>query len=350
MIQKGEANPENVFTPLKLVLMSATLRVEDFVSDGRLFHEPPIVLEVPTRQYPVTIHFSKKGDYEDYVKRASKKVMQIHRSLPPGGILVFVTGKAEVEYLCQKLRRTSKKVKESEDDDDDDDEDNDTSDNDDFYCTDSDEEVIEKSNPVLDLLNEPKILASLKAQFKSIPSSNQISKEPQEKSHDPYLGLYVLPLYAMLPAEEQLRVFGAVPEHQRLVVVATNVAETSLTIPGIKYVVDSGREKVKDYNYKNGMAKYEVKWISKASAAQRAGRAGRTGPGHCYRLYPSAIYSNLFDDFSSPEISKVPVAGVVLLMKSLGISKVYCFDSLVLISYFLHRSFIKIIISCSFLF
>ncbi|KAL6975593.1 ATP-dependent RNA helicase DEAH13 [Sarracenia purpurea var. burkii] len=89
----------------------------------------------------------------------------------------------------------------------------------------------------------------------------------------------VLPLYAMLSASAQLRVFEEIKEGEHLVVIATNVAEASLTFPGIKYVVDTGREKVKNYN-SNGMETYEVHLISKASAAQHAGRAGRTGPGH----------------------------------------------------------------------
>ena len=111
----------------------------------------------------------------------------------------------------------------------------------------------------------------------------------------------------MLPAAAQLRVFEEVGDGERLVVVATNVAETSLTIPGIKYVVDTGREKVKNYDPSNGMETYEVQWISKASAAQRAGRSGRTGPGHCYRLYSSAAFSNEFPEHSPAEVEKVPV-------------------------------------------
>lgn len=358
-----EISSDNVITQLKLVLMSATLRVEDFISDGRLFHDPPFILEVPTRQFPVTIHFSRKGDYGDYVKLASRKVMQIHRTLPPGGILVFVTGKSEVEYLCQKLRKESQGLYKTSNTDikanngitqmleeneegigdafeiggnsrdlqlDEFISQNEEADDDDSYSSESDEEeVMEESNSVLDLLSEPQSLASLKANFEAIAGGGgnlkpepDYDKESPEKSRDIYSGLYVLPLYAMLPADEQLRVFKDVPQGQRLVVVATNVAETSLTIPGIKYVVDTGREKAKNYNYRNGMAAYEIKWISKASAAQRAGRAGRTGPGHCYRLYSSAIFSNVFPDFSSPEITKVPVAGVVLLMKSMGINKV----------------------------
>ncbi|WOG89232.1 hypothetical protein DCAR_0208469 [Daucus carota subsp. sativus] len=130
----------------------------------------------------------------------------------------------------------------------------------------------------------------------------------------------VMPLYAMLPASAQLQVFNKVNDGESLVVIATNVAETSLTIPGTKYVVDTGRENVKMYDSTNGMETYNVQWISKASAAQRAGRAGRTGPGHCYCLYSSTMFNN-FHKFSNAEISKNPVDGVVLLMKSMGIDK-----------------------------
>jgi ATP-dependent RNA helicase DHX37/DHR1 len=128
----------------------------------------------------------------------------------------------------------------------------------------------------------------------------------------------------MLPASQQLRVFQDVPEDERLVVVATNVAETSLTIPGIKYVVDTGKQKAKNYNPATGVASYEIQWVSKASASQRAGRAGRTGPGHCYRLYSAAAYGKdeLFPEFSEPDIKKVQVDGVVLMLKFMQINKV----------------------------
>ncbi|XP_076890403.1 ATP-dependent RNA helicase DEAH13-like [Bidens hawaiensis] len=136
--------------------------------------------------------------------------------------------------------------------------------------------------------------------------------------------LTVLPSYAMLPASAQFRLFEEIKEGEQLLVVATNVAETP-TIPGIKYVVVRSREKVKNYNSSNGMETYEVQWISKGSAAQRAGRAGRTGPGHCYRLYSSAVFNNIFEEFSTAEILKTPVDGVVLLMKSMGIKEVLKF-------------------------
>ena len=109
----------------------------------------------------------------------------------------------------------------------------------------------------------------------------------------------------MLSASQQLRVFQDIPEDERLVV-ATNVVETSLTIPGIKYVVDTGKQKIKNYNHATGMESYEIQWISKASSSQHAGRAGKTGPGYCYRLYSSAAYGKdeLFPEFFEPEIKK----------------------------------------------
>ncbi|XP_034910827.1 ATP-dependent RNA helicase DEAH13-like [Populus alba] len=108
MVLSGQSlSPENMIFPLKLVLMSATLRVEDFISERRLFHDPPPVINVPTRQFEVTVHFSKRTETVDYIGQAYKKVMSIHKRLPQEGILVFVTGQREVEYLCQKLRKAS---------------------------------------------------------------------------------------------------------------------------------------------------------------------------------------------------------------------------------------------------
>ena len=91
--------------PLKLVIMSATLRVEDFTQNSRLFKSVPPVINVESRQFPVTIHFNKHTK-EDYMGEAYKKVCKVHRQLPDGGILVFVTGQAEVNQLVNKLRKT----------------------------------------------------------------------------------------------------------------------------------------------------------------------------------------------------------------------------------------------------
>lgn len=395
MVLSGESiSPDKMVFPLKLVLMSATLRVQDFTS-GRLFHTPPPVIEVPTRQFPVTVYFAKKTEITDYVGAAYKKILAIHKKLPSGGILVFVTGQREVEDLCRKLRKASKefimkKVKASVENDSNavnetssveginineineafemprsssmqqtdrfsgyDEDDNNFDENEsDSYDSETESELefndddknnhdgSEDNNNIVDVLGNEGSLASLKAAFENLSgqatlSSSNVntedgldqSKVGREKiareNHNSSPGaLFVLPLYAMLPAAAQLRVFDGVKEGERLVVVATNVAETSLTIPGIKYVVDTGREKVKNYDSSNGMETYEVKWISKASAAQRAGRAGRTAAGHCYRLYSSAAFSNEFPEFSPAEVEKVPVHGVVLLLKSMQIKKV----------------------------
>lgn len=103
-----------------------------------------------------------------------------------------------------------------------------------------------------------------------------------------------------------------------MIVLATNVAETSLTIPNIRYVVDSGKAKEKVYDDKLALSSFKVEWISRASAEQRAGRAGRTGPGHCYRIYSAALYSKL-KSFSDPEILKAPLDQTMLQLKSVGV-------------------------------
>jgi ATP-dependent RNA helicase DHX37/DHR1 len=132
----------------------------------------------------------------------------------------------------------------------------------------------------------------------------------------------VLPLYSLLSSEDQGKVFAAVPEGQRLIIIATNVAETSITIPGISYVVDSGRHKCRNFKSETGVASYDIMWISKAAADQRAGRAGRTGPGHCYRLYSSSMYSRHMDAFALPEVLTRPLEDVVLSMKAMKLSNI----------------------------
>nr|KYP64481.1 putative ATP-dependent RNA helicase DHX37 [Cajanus cajan] len=290
LILSGESiSPEKIIFPLKLVLMSATMRVQDFTS-GKLFHTPPPVIEVPTRQFPVTAYFSKKTEKTDYIGEAYKKVLAIHKRLPSGGILVFVTGQREINEAFMVQGSSSFQQTDR------------------FSGYDEDEDNVN--------WNESDF------SYDSETESELEEKRGRENCNLSPGALFVLPLYAMLPAAAQLRVFEEVKEGERLVVVATNVAETSLTIPGIKYVVDTGREKVKNYDPSNGMETYEVQWISKASAAQRAGRSGRTGPGHCYRLYSSAAFNNEFPEHSPAEVEKVPVHGVVLLLKSMHIKKV----------------------------
>ncbi|KAK8945605.1 putative pre-mRNA-splicing factor ATP-dependent RNA helicase [Platanthera guangdongensis] len=138
--------------------------------------------------------------------------------------------------------------------------------------------------------------------------------------------LIICPIYANLPTELQAKIFEPTPEGARKVVLATNIAETSLTIDGIKYVVDPGFCKIKSYNPRTGMESLLINPISKASAMQRAGRSGRTGPGKCFRLYTAYNYENDLDDNTIPEIQRSNLANVVLSLKSLGIHDLVNFD------------------------
>ncbi|CAN1143573.1 Pre-mRNA-splicing factor ATP-dependent RNA helicase DEAH1 [Linum perenne] len=138
--------------------------------------------------------------------------------------------------------------------------------------------------------------------------------------------LIICPIYANLPTELQAKIFEPTPEGARKVVLATNIAETSLTIDGIKYVIDPGFCKMKSYNPRTGMESLLVTPISKASANQRAGRSGRTGPGKCFRLYTAYNFHHDLDENTIPEIQRTNLASVVLSLKSLGIHDLLNFD------------------------
>lgn len=138
--------------------------------------------------------------------------------------------------------------------------------------------------------------------------------------------LLIRPIYATLPSERQAQVFETTPENARKVVLSTNIAETSLTIPGICYVIDTGFCKQTNYNPHSGMESLLVTPISQAMANQRAGRAGRTAPGKCFRLYTAWSYKNELDETTIPEIQRTNLGSVVLLMKSLGINDLLHFD------------------------
>ncbi|KAF9624129.1 hypothetical protein IFM89_008067 [Coptis chinensis] len=138
--------------------------------------------------------------------------------------------------------------------------------------------------------------------------------------------LIICPIYANLPTELQAKIFEPTPEGARKVVLATNIAETSLTIDGISYVVDPGFCKMKSYNPRTGMESLLVNPVSKASADQRAGRSGRTGPGKCFRLFTAYNFQNDLDANTVPEIQRTNLANVVLTLKSLGIHDLLSFD------------------------
>ena len=135
-------------------------------------------------------------------------------------------------------------------------------------------------------------------------------------------GLELLPLYSRLSAAEQDRVFK--PGKERRVVLATNVAETSLTVPRIRYVVDTGDARVKRYSYRNKVEMLRVEPISQAAAQQRAGRCGRVADGVCIRLYSEDDFAKR-PAFTDPELLRSSLASVILRAKSLGLGEVEAF-------------------------
>lgn len=139
--------------------------------------------------------------------------------------------------------------------------------------------------------------------------------------------LLVAPIYASMPAAQQLRVFDAAPEGTRKVIIATNIAETSITVSGVKYVVDSGFVKARGYHASVGMDSLQVVPISQAQARQRSGRAGREAPGVAFRLYTEASFRSLTPE-TVPEIKRCNLATVVLQLKALGVDDVIGFDFL----------------------
>ncbi|KAF9945242.1 putative ATP-dependent RNA helicase DHR1, partial [Mortierella alpina] len=366
--------------PLKLIIMSATLVIEEFTKNERLFghaNKPkkaaqeregeetaageegeseeapkdlvPVVNVDVKKIYGLTMHFNKRTPEVDYVTEAYKKVSKIHTRLPEGAILVFLAGQAEITTLVKKLRKK-------------------------FPFTDStaaefksgptkrtqkgnvvadkkadseDSTAGSQSNQELDPRNEDVELEDMAiGDAEVVPevegmeeddeafdldasdSEEELGEDDEVLEETPDAGtapLHVLPLYSLLKTEEQMRVFQPPPPGSRLCVVATNVAETSITIPNVKYVVDSGKSKERHYDKETGIQTFQVGWTSKASATQRAGRAGRTGHGHCYRLYSSAVYENEFVTASEAEIQKMPIDGVVLQMKSMYIDNVVNF-------------------------
>ncbi|KAJ8598522.1 hypothetical protein CTAYLR_001315 [Chrysophaeum taylorii] len=235
---------------LKLVVTSATLDAEAF---SQFFGGRAPVFRIPGRTFPVETYFAKSV-FEDYVDAAVKQILQIHLSLPPGDVLVFMTGQEDVEATCAAVADRVGRV-----------------------------------------------------------------------GDDGVPPLLLLPMYSQLPAEMQAKIFEAAREGVRKCVVSTNVAETSLTVDGVKYVVDAGYCKLKVYNPKIGMDALQVTPVSMANAKQRAGRAGRTAPGYCYRLYTERQFKDELLATQVPEIQRANLASVVLLLKSLKVKNILDF-------------------------
>lgn len=251
---------------LRIVVSSATLQAEAFLRffDGdqvsRSDNDPEAggsigrIISLEGRMYPVDALYSEEA-VEDYVERAVKTVFNIHSSEAEGDILIFLTGREEIDTAIQLI------------------------------------------------------------------VDGAASLHPQAASILP------LPLHAGLTSEQQLYVFDSAPENTRKVVVSTNIAEASVTIDGIVFVIDCGFVKLRVFNPKTGVETLSATPISKASATQRAGRAGRTKPGKCYRLYTEAAYESL-PEATVPEVQRSNLAPIILQLKALGIDNILRFDYL----------------------
>lgn len=282
-------------TPLRLIIMSATLRVNDF-KGKHLFEVEPPVIEVESRQYKVSEHFARRTVLDNYLDPCNQLVRKIHEKLPKGGILVFLTGKQEILTFCNKLREYNdeidkrnnseeekeevEKQEEEEDDDDNEKEENINNENEfnnendelsedditncpndkDDYISDS-EELFSENEFIVDNEEEGEDVENKgdteKEEKKNSIENENENNDKKEEEKEIIEKLYILPLYALLSDSEQHKIFTPPPDNTRLVVVSTNVAETSLTIPGIKYVVDCGRVKERVYDYQ-GSSRFEV--------------------------------------------------------------------------------------------
>ncbi|KAJ3225657.1 DEAH-box ATP-dependent RNA helicase prp43, partial [Chytriomyces hyalinus] len=227
------------------------------------FDDAPLLV-VPGRTFPVDIFYTPEPE-RDYLEAAIRTVLQIHTCEDPGDILVFLTGEEEIEDACRKI---------------------------------------------------------------SGEINHLISAQPDHVGD-----LKVVPLYSTLPPQMQQKIFEDAPPPRkkggppgRKVVVSTNIAETSLTIDGIVYVIDPGFSKQKVYNPRIRVESLLVSPISKASAQQRAGRAGRTRPGKCFRLYTEKAFKNDLQEQTYPEILRCNLGSVVLQLKKLGIDDLVHFD------------------------
>lgn len=234
---------------LKLIVTSATLDADKF---SAYFNECPI-FSIPGRTFPVEIMYSREPE-SDYLDAALVTAMQIHLTEPPGDMLLFLTGKEEIDTSCEILHER------------------------------------------------------MKALGPSVPE------------------LMILPIYGALPSEVASRIFEPAPPGSRKIVIATNIAETSITIDGIFYVIDPGFVKQMAYDAKLGMDRLQVTPISQAQAKQRAGRAGRTGPGKCFRLYTEAAFQSEMLPTTIPDIQRQNLSNTILMLKAMGINDLLHFD------------------------
>ena len=174
----------------------------------------------------------------------------------------------------------------------------------------------EKVLKILETTNSGDILFFLPGEYEILQACKKISGRLNNKVN-------VLPLYSKLSSSDQKKVF--VITKKRKVIVATNIAESSLTLPNIEFVIDSGLSKQKKINFNTGLESLMIDFVSKASANQRSGRSGRTSPGICYRIYTKKEYEKM-SDYDTPEIFRVSMSSVILRIISLGEKNIQDFD------------------------
>ena len=310
--------------PLRLIIMSATLRVTEF-SENKIFSNllKPRIVEISTRQYPVHIYHSKKTE-NDYITEAFKYCCKIHQRLPEGNVIIFLTGKREILDLCKKLREEFLGINELEKEGNENDKQPEKEkeiDNNNLNVKNNNDTKIDKNDDNNNKINEGKENEK-KEEEKIIEEIEENQKDISEDNKH-YSPVIVLPLYSSMEPEEQMKIYA---EHKgkRMIVVSTNVAETSLTIPNVRYIIDSGRVKKRIYKSGLSFSTFKIEWISQASANQRSGRAGRTCEGYCYRLYSNGLYVKM-DKFTEPQISTSPLSQVILTLKNMKVKNIYLF-------------------------
>ena len=307
---KDNKNEEKSVLPLRLIIMSATLRVSEF-SENKIFSGllKPRIVEISSRQYPVHIYHSKKTE-NDYINEAFKYCCKIHSRLPEGNVIVFLTGKREILDLCKKLKDEFSGI-------------NNIIENEPEIKNKDNYNIIEEKKDENDNKNDEIKTEEKKDEEKIVEEIDKNENNIVQEDKRNYSPVVVLPLYSSMEPDEQMKIYQ---EHKgkRMIVVSTNVAETSLTIPGVRYVIDSGRVKKRIYKSGLSFSTFKIEWISQASSNQRSGRAGRTCEGYCYRLYSNGLYVKM-DKFTEPQISTSPLSQVILTLKSMKVKNIYSF-------------------------
>lgn len=266
-----KARPE-----LKLVLMSATINVQLFAD--YFIDEKVHVIEVPGRLFPIKMHY--KPMIDDSGGRQSKAERLSPE--PYIQIMQMIDSKYPSEFKMKLISNFTKA----------------------FYDV-----------PFFLLPETEKgDLLIFMSGLKEIETIVEAATEYAEKDKN----WIILSLHSSLSIADQDKVFDYAPDGIRKCIVSTNIAETSVTIDGIRFVVDSGKMKEMSYDPQTKMQRLKEFWISKASAKQRMGRAGRTGPGICYRIYSDKKYNEL-EEYSQAEIHRVPLESLLLQMISMGL-------------------------------